>query len=69
MKTPIKKYIGDMFIGKSYHFKCDCIIPLDIIGTVVDYEISNNEIILLVQHNSKIVHVGLNAPSLLIEEV
>lgn len=69
MKTPIKKYIGNLFIGKSYHFKCDCVIPLDITGTVVDYEISNNEIILLVQHNSKIIHIGLNAPSLLIEEV
>lgn len=69
MNTPIKKYIGEQFVGKSYHFKCDCIVPLDLTGTVVDYEISNNEIILLVQHNSKIIHVGLNAPSLLIEEV
>lgn len=69
MKIPIKEYIASKFINNAYHFKCDCIIPLDITGTVVDYEISNNEIILLVHHNSKIIHVGLNAPSLLIEEV
>lgn len=67
--TPIKEYLGIIFVGNTYHFKCDCIVPLDLTGTVVDYEISNNEIILLVQHNSKIIHVGLNAPSLLIEEV
>jgi len=67
--TPIKEYLGITFVGNTYHFKCDCIVPLDLTGTVVDYEISNNEIILLVQHDSKIIHVGLNTPSLLIKEV
>jgi hypothetical protein len=42
----IKEYIGNQFLHKKFRFKCDCIIPLDVIGYVVDYEISNNEIIL-----------------------
>ena len=66
---PIKKYIAEQFINKTYHFKCDCLIPLDIIGLVKDYNISNSEIILLVSVNNKVIHIGLNTPSLHIEEV
>ena len=40
----IKEYIAKQFIHSIYHFKCDCIIPLDVIGIVKDYEILNNEI-------------------------
>ena len=65
----IKDYIGKLFVGKSYHFKCDCIISIDIKGIVKDFEISNNEIILLVEYNNKIIHIGLNTPSLLIEDI
>ena len=67
--TPIKNYIADIFIGKTFHFVCDCIIPIDIIGTVKEYSISNNEIILLVDTNKRILHIGLNTPSLVIEEI
>ena len=66
---PIKEFIGKMFIGKSFHFMCDCIIPINITGTVKDFEISNNEVILLVSHADKILHIGLNTPSLTVEEV
>lgn len=66
---PIKQYIAKKFIGNTYHFKCDCIMPIDVIGTVVDYEISNHEIILSVCTSSKIIHIGLNTSSLTIEEV
>lgn len=64
----IKEYIGNQFLHKKFRFKCDCIIPLDVIGYVVDYEISNNEIILLVNSNGKNLHIGVNTPSLYIEE-
>lgn len=64
----IKEHIAKQFIGRTYRFKCDCLVPLDIIGVVKDYEISNNEIILLVEHNSRLLHIGVNTPSLYIEE-
>ena len=66
---PIKKFIGDQFVGRTFHFKCDCVIPIDITGSVVDYEISGNEIILIVDNNGKYMHIGLNASSLTIEEL
>ena len=67
--TPIKQYIANMFIGKTFHFKCDCLIPIDIVGTVCDTNITQYEIILLVNSNNKIIHIGLNTPSLTIEDV
>lgn len=65
--TPIKNYIAEMFLNKKYRFKCDCLIPIDVTGVVKDFEISHNEIILLVLVDSKIIHIGLNSPSLQIE--
>ena len=67
--TPIKNYIAEQFINNRYHFKCDCIIPLDITGIVTGYEIIGNEIVLLVDTNNKIIHIGLNTSSLQIKEL
>lgn len=67
--TPIKQYIANTFINKSFHFICDCIIPIDVKGIVQDYEIIGNEIVLLVLVNGKIIHIGLNTGSLQIEEI
>jgi hypothetical protein len=67
--TPIKQYIANMFIGKTFHFKCDCLIPIDVIGTVCDTNITQYEVVLLVNSNNKIIHIGLNTPSLTIEDV
>ena len=67
---PIKNYIGEQFIGKRFHFKCNCIMPIDVIATVTDYDISGNEIVLtVINSNNKIIHIGLNAATLQIEEV
>lgn len=67
---PIKNYIGESFIGKKYHFKCNCIIPIDVVASVTDYDISGNEVILtVINEDNKIIHIGLNAVSLQIEEV
>jgi hypothetical protein len=65
--TPIKNYIGDQFLNKTYHFVCDCIIPLDVIGVVKDYEIIGHEIVLTVLTNEKLIHIGLNTSSLQIK--
>ena len=67
--TPIKHYIADLFKNKTYRFKCDCLVPFDLIGTVKDYEIIGNEIVLLVSVNNKIVHIGLNTSALQIEAI
>lgn len=64
----IKEHIAKQFISHTYRFKCDCIVPFDIIGTVKDYELTGNEIILLVESSGKIIHIGINTPSLYIEE-
>lgn len=68
---PAKDYIASLFIDNTYHFVCDCLIPIDVIGTVRDFEIHNTEIVLLVSRNtdSKIIHIGLNTPSLKIEVI
>lgn len=62
---PIKTYIAEQFINKTFQFKCDCLIPIDTVGVVKDYEITNNEIVLFVSTlNGRIIHIGLNTPSL-----
>lgn len=66
--TPIKEHIAKLFIDHTYRFKCNCVIPFDIVGIVKDYEISGSEIILLVESSGRIVHIGVNTPSLYIEE-
>lgn len=67
--TPIKTYIANLFVNKTYRFKCDCLVPFDIIGTVKDYEIVGHEIVLLVSVNGKVIHIGLNTSALQIETV
>lgn len=62
--TPIKNYIASQFINKRYHFICDCIMPLDVVGTVKDYELIGNEIVLIVAVDGKLIHIGLNTSSL-----
>ena len=64
---PIKNYIAEQFLNNTYHFICDCIVPLDVIGTVKDYEITGNEIVLIVSVSNRIFHIGLNTSSLQIE--
>lgn len=69
---PIKNYIAEQFVGNSYHFKCDCLMALDIKGCVLDYETTQHEIILhvsLISEQEKIVKLGLNHPNLTIEEL
>lgn len=65
----IKEYIARQFISNTYRFKCDCLVPLDINGVVKDYKISGNEIVLLVESQSRLLHIGLNTPNLYIEEL
>lgn len=63
----IKDYIGKSFVGKKLHFKCDCLIGIDIIGYCVLYKIHDNEIILYIEYKDKQIPIGLNTPNLQIE--
>ena len=67
--TPIKTYIARQFLGKKFHFKCDCVMPIDVIGIVKDADTLGKEIVLLVDNGSKLVHIGLNASTLVVEEL
>ena len=64
----IKKYIAEQFKGNAYHFKCDCILSLDVKGTVVDYELGD-EIILIVSVDNKLLKIGVNHPNLKIKKL
>lgn len=64
-----KNYIARQFIGKKLHFKCDCMIGINVEGRIVDYEISNNEIIFFVDVNGKIIKIGENHPNMLVKEL
>lgn len=57
-----------LFKGKTVHFECNCLLHLDITGTVVDTELINNEIIfILIINNSKRIKIGENTPGLKIK--
>lgn len=65
--TNFKDYIAQQLIGKKFHFKCNCLFPLDHVGTIKDYEINQNEIIYIVEVNGKIIKIGENHPNLLVK--
>lgn len=66
-----KKYILSQFIGKRWHLHCDCLIPLDLKGTVKDTEFRDNEILFHIRRDGdgKIVTIGSNHPNMKIEEM
>lgn len=64
-----KSYIAKSLIGKQLHFKCNCLLGLDHIGIIKDFEIVTNEIIFIVDVNGQIIRIGENHPNLYIEEI
>ena len=62
-----KYYIGQQLIGKRLRFYCDCSFGMDVIGTIVDYTVINNEIFWSVDVNGKIIKFGENHPGLEVE--
>lgn len=63
-----KDYIAHQLIGKSLHFKCNCIFPLDTIGKIINYELIGNEIVFLVDVGDKQIKIGENHPNLYIKK-
>jgi len=65
--TSYKDFITRQFIGKRIRFTSDCIVKLDIIGTVIDTERNGSEIIYIVNTGEKLVKIGENTSKLMIE--
>jgi hypothetical protein len=65
----VKQFIGQQFLNKKIHIKCDCIVPFDGTGLVVDYSIASNEVVLHIDINGKIIKIGENHPNLKFEFV
>lgn len=64
-----KDWIAEQLKGKKVRFRCDCIVPLDVIGVVVGWSRVSDEIVyqVKVEGTPKIVRVGENTHNLMIE--
>lgn len=66
--TPIKTHIANSLVGQKVHFKCDCLLNIDLVGVVKDWELHQNEIIWDVMTDSgKLIKIGENHPNMNIE--
>ena len=65
--TPIKQYMASLLKDKTFHFKCDCLMSFDVVGKVVDYEITPTETVFSVMVGTKLMRIGTNHPNLFIE--
>lgn len=69
VKNGFKDYLATQILNKKLLFVCDCLIPLNHEGIVVDYEINNNEIIFIVDVGGKVIKIGENHPNLQVFEL
>ena len=60
-----KEFVAKQFLNKSVRFKCDCIVPLDVTGKVINFYLEKNEIIYIIESNNKIIKIGENTPNLI----
>ena len=64
-----KEFVAKQFLNKTVRFKCDCIVPLDITGKVINFYLEKNEIIYIIESQDKIVKIGENTPNLMVSFV
>lgn len=67
--TPILNELGKQLVGKTVHFKCDCIFPLDFKGEVVASDVVDDVIKWLVrpEGTNKLIPIESNHPNMMIE--
>lgn len=70
----LKSYIAELLLHRSFHFKCDCLMNMDVRGEVVDYSIikDSGEILFIIKvigSDNKLIKIGSNHPNLQIEEI
>lgn len=64
-----KEFVAKQFLNKNVRFKCDCILPLDVTGKVINFYLEKNEIIYIIESNNKIIKIGENTPDLMVSFV
>lgn len=62
-----KDYIKSLFLNKKVRFTSDCIVKIDIIGTIVGVDHVGSELLFLVNTGNKIVKIGENTSKLSVE--
>ncbi len=67
--TPIRQHMAQQLVGQTLHFKCECILGIDVTGKVVDYELTKDETIFIVSSNGKLIKIGSNHPNMEVEPV
>lgn len=68
--TPIKSYMADCLVGKKFHFRCNCLLNIDVVGVVKGWSMYQDEIIWDVFTDSgKFIRIGENHPKMEIEEI
>lgn len=64
-----KGFVAKQFLNKTVRFKCDCIVPLDVTGKVINFYLEKNEIIYIIESQNKIIKIGENTPNLMVSFV
>ena len=68
--TPIKTYMADTLVGKRLHFKCECLLNIDVVGIEKSWSLYQGEIIWDVYTDSgKLIKIGENHPNMFIDEL
>ena len=62
-----KDYIASLFVGRRVHVTCDCIIGVDITGTVMSYTLYHDEILYKISTATRVVEIGENTKGLKFE--
>lgn len=62
-----KDWIRNSLIGKKVHFEADCIVKLDVTGTVIGTEMSGSEIIYKIDTGTRVLRIGENTTKLRLE--
>lgn len=63
-----KEYIASQLIGRKLHFQCDCIMDINVVGRIVDFEIISDEILFFIDVDGKLIKIGENHPNMYIKE-
>lgn len=68
--TPIKSYMANALVGKHLHFKCECLMNIDVVGVVKGWSQYHDEIIWdICTDDGKIISIGENHPNMNVEEI
>lgn len=62
-----KDYIRSLFIGKKVRFTSECIVKIDVTGTIIGIDHNGSELVFLVNTGSRIIKVGENTSKLNVE--